>query len=328
MEGIDYGTLFGVEIQGEKAQEAAEPAETAETPVSGEGAEAGGNGQEVAEPAEDPAEGRPAREGPDLETDGTNQKEAGGEAAGGKPEQTPEERAAHAAARRRAEREAAVEAAVQAERERQKEELETFFRTANLRNTMTGEPIRSMEEFRAWKQAYDTEKLQKDLKAGRLTEESLTQAILNNPVIRQAQTLLQEQEAKKQQAERDAAQARVELELKEIQKLDPSIREIRDLLDMPRGKEFYALVKKGNSFLDAFKLANYDVLTSRAAAASRQAALNSAQGKQHLSSTAQRGAGAVSVPPAVKAEYLAFNPGATDAEIQQHYNRYLKNHKK
>jgi len=83
-------------------------------------------------------------------------------------------------------------------------------------------------------------------------------------------------------------------------------------------------VKKGNNLVDAFKLANYDTLTSSTAAASRQAAINAAQSKQHLSQTTTRGAGAVSVPADVKEAYRAFNPNATDAEIQQHYNKYVK----
>ena len=48
------------------------------------------------------------------------------------------------------------------------------------------------------------------------------------------------------------------------------------------------------------------------------------QGKQHMGQTKERGAGAVSVPAEVKEMYRALNPGATDAEIQAHYNRSHK----
>ena len=84
------------------------------------------------------------------------------------------------------------------------------------------------------------------------------------------------------------------------------------------------MVKRGYSISDAYRLANYDALTQRAAEASRQAAISKAKSKEHLTATTQRGAGAVSVPDDVKAEYLAFNPDATEAEIQKHYQKYMK----
>lgn len=146
--------------------------------------------------------------------------------------------------------------------------------------------------------------------------------------MKQAKEAQAAAETAARQAREQQAKLKVEEQLKEISALDPSIQELKDLAKMETYPKFYELVKRGNTLTDAFKLANYEALTGRAAAASRQAAINSAQGKQHLSPTAQRGAGAVSVPADVKAEYLAFNPDATDAEIQQHYNRYMKNHKK
>ena len=94
---------------------------------------------------------------------------------------------------------------------------------------------------------------------------------------------------------------------------------------MPTYAKFYELVKKGNTLTDAFKLANYDALTKGAAAGARQAALNAAQGKQHMGQTQTRGAGAVSVPAEVMEQYRAFNPDATEAEIRAHY---AKSHKK
>ena len=52
-------------------------------------------------------------------------------------------------------------------------------------------------------------------------------------------------------------------------------------------------------------------------------------GKDHLTGTGTpQGTGAATVPPDVKAEYLAFNPDATDAEIQKHYNRYMEKQRK
>ena len=132
--------------------------------------------------------------------------------------------------------------------------------------------------------------------------------------------------AERAQQEANEAQAKVKVDeqLKEIGKLNPNIRELKDLAAMETYPKFYELVKKGNTLVDAYRLANFEALTSSAAAATRQAALNNLQGKQHMGQTKERGAGAMSVPAEVKEMYRALNPGATDAEIQAHYNRSHK----
>ena len=91
---------------------------------------------------------------------------------------------------------------------------------------------------------------------------------------------------------------------------------------MPNSKEFYSLVKRGNSFLDAYRLANFDKLTAARAEQARQQAMNNARSKDHLRpTTGQQGAGAVSVPPDEMAMFRAINPGATEAQIQAYYNK-------
>ena len=193
------------------------------------------------------------------------------------------------------------------------------------KNTVTGKPITTLEEFDAWRADYDAAKLQKDLKAGKLTPEALRSAVEQTPAIQALKKQQEQQAAADEQRRQAEAQARVNAELAEIHKLDPTINTVEDLLSMPGAKAFYDLVRKGNSFLDAYRLANFDRLTTARAEAARQQALNNARGKDHLTGTGTpQGTGAATVPPDVKAEYLAFNPDATDAEIQKHYNRYME----
>lgn len=262
---------------------------------------------------------------------GASQAEGGQE---GEPaQQTKEQRAENAARRRREEQQAAIDAAVKKavedERARTKGQMEAFFARAGMKNTVTGKPITTLDEFDAWRADYDAAKLQKDLRAGKLTPEALRSAVEQTPAI-QALKKQQEQQAVADEQRRQAeAQARVNAELAEIHKLDPTINTVEDLLSMPGAKAFYDLVRKGNSFLDAYRLANFDRLTTSRAEAARQQALNNARGKDHLTGTGTpQGTGAATVPPDVKAEYLAFNPDATDAEIQKHYNRYMEKQRK
>lgn len=239
---------------------------------------------------------------------------------------TPEQRKEAAAQRRRQEQQAAIDDAVnkamQAEREKSREEMENFFKAAQLKNSITGEAITSMEEFRAWKQAFDAAQLQKDLKAGRLTPESFEKAISELPAVKRLEGIAQKQEQARQEKDMAAAKAKVEGELAEIHKLDPSISTVEDLLKMPKAKEFYALVKAGNSFLNAYRLSHFEELQTKAVEAAKQKALNDTRGKDHLAATAKgRGVGAVSVPDEEMKLFRLLNPGTSEAEIQAYYNK-------
>ncbi len=250
------------------------------------------------------------------------------------PQQSAQERREQAAARRRREQQEAVERAVAdaraEEQRRHADELKDFFAAAGLRNTMTGEPITTLEEFRSWQHAYDAQKLEDELNAGKLTQETLQRAISNNPIVRKAQEVIRASEEAKRQSELAAAQARAEAEIAEINKLDPEAKltRVEDLLKMDNAKEFYDFVKKGNSFVDAYKLANYDRLAARKAEAAKQQALSNARSKDHLTgSSMSRGGGSVSVPQDEMNMFRLMNPTASEDEIRRYYNKYREERK-
>lgn len=246
---------------------------------------------------------------------------------GGKQEQTAEERRANAARRRRQEQQVAVEAAVQqaleAEREKHKTELAALFAAAGMKNTKTGAPITTLEEFNTWKAEIDAAKVQADLKAGKLTPEGLNAAISQHPAIKQAQEIIRREEQAQREQETAAAQAKISAELVEIGKLDPSIKEVKDLLNMPNAKEFYELVKRGYTYLDAYHSVNRERLQENAVAAARQQAMTNARGKDHLAGTGNvRGAGAATVPAEDMRIFRALMPNASEADIQAYYNKH------
>lgn len=321
MDDIDYGALFGIDAEGAEVTEPAEP--------SGDTTAQGANEQEPAEPA--------AVEEQNEETNAEGAEDGGQSTGGDSPEgqadgqkQTPEQNAKFAAARRKAEaeRDAAIAKARQDAQAEAQRTIDEAFRSSGLTNPYTKKPITSKAEYDEYRARLEADRKARLLKKSGMSDEEFQQFVQGLPEVKQAKEAQAAAETAARQAGEQQAKLKVEEQLKEISALDPSIQELKDLAKMETYPKFYELVKRGNTLTDAFKLANYETLTGRAAAASRQATINSAQGKQHLSPTAQRGAGAVSVPADVKAEYLAFNPDATDAEIQQHYNRYVKNHKK
>lgn len=322
MDDIDYGALFGIDAEGAEVTEPAEP--SADTTAQG------ANEQEPAEPAA--VEEQIAETTTGGTEDGSQS--AGGDSpegqADGQKQQTPEQNAQFAAARRKAEaeRDAAIAKVRQDARAEAQRTIDEAFRNSGLTNPYTKKPITSKAEYDEYRARLEADRKARLLKKSGMSDDEFQEFVQGLPEVKRAKEAQEAAETAARQAREQQAKLKVEEQLKEISALDPSIQELKDLAKMETYPKFYELVKRGNTLTDAFKLANYEALTGRAAAASRQAAINSAQGKQHLSPTAQRGAGAVSVPEDVKAEYLAFNPDATDAEIQQHYNRYVKNHKK
>lgn len=322
MDDIDYGALFGIDAEGAEVTEPAEP--SADTTAQG------ANEQEPAEPAA--VEEQIAETTTGGAEDGSQS--AGGDSpegqADGQKQQTPEQNAQFAAARRKAEaeRDAAIAKARQDAQAEAQRTIDEVFRNSGLTNPYTKKPITSKAEYDEYRARLEADRKARLLKKSGMSDDEFQEFVQGLPEVKRAKEAQEAAETAARQAREQQAKLKVEEQLKEISALDPSIQELKDLAKMETYPKFYELVKRGNTLTDAFKLANYEALTGRAAAASRQAAINSAQGKQHLSPTTQRGAGAVSVPADVKAEYLAFNPDATDAEIQQHYNRYVKNHKK
>ncbi len=313
---IDYGALFGID-EGGNEQELAEPAEPETAQDEAEEAQ-GAEEQEAAEPA--------GEETQDTAADGVaDDEQAAGEEHSdtGRTPQTPEQNAAFAAARRKAEaqRDAAVEEARRSAQEEAKRLIDEAFRNSGLTNPYTQQPITTKEEYEAYRQRYNAERKDRVLKKSGMSDEEFNAFVSDLPEVKAAREA--QAAAERAQKEANEAQARVKMDeqLREIGKLNPNIRELRDLAAMETYPKFYELVKRGNTLVDAYRLANFEALTSSAAQATRQAAINSVQSKQHMGATRERGTGAVSVPADVKEMYRALNPGATDAEIQSHYNR-------
>jgi hypothetical protein len=303
---IDYFEALGV-----TAPEETPPADETETG----GVEASGND------ADDSAENN--NDGQESDDIGENEQEtaepAEPEDNEDKSKQSKEERSRNAAARRKAELDAAIEKARQEERDKA---LNDFLAEAGLTNPLDDDkPIKTIEDYRAYKAAYEADKLSKNLKSGKLTPEDLAKAVAETEPVKKLARLAEE-------TERLKAEAKIQDELKQIHALDPSVSTVEDILKMDTSKEFYAYVQKGNSFIDAFYLANREKLSNKSQEIAKQKALTSARSKDHLAPhTKQRGQGSVPVPPDEMANFRVFMPNATDAEIQAYYNKYVKNQK-
>lgn len=328
---IDYGELFGVTPDGGGQ----EPAGAAE------GQPAGTSQDQEADVSNSGTEGRmPAEQQEPAAPEGAEQAPEGQESTEQKPQgQLDQDRGqADADAQARAQYEAAggrhsalpndwpdslaaVQAKAQADAQRT---IDEAFARSGLKNPYTGAPITTKAEYDAYRERFENDRREKILKQTGMSGEEFQQFVQGLPEVQKVREAQEKAEKAVREAREAAARVKVEEQLREIGQLDPSIKSLEDLAKMPTYPQFYELVKRGNTLTDAFRLANFDALTQSAAAGARQAAVNAALSKGHMEQTRSRGKGGISVPPEVKEQYLFFNPGATDEEIQKHYQ---KNHK-
>lgn len=313
MEEKEYCELFGIDPEGGQEQELAEPAIDHSQNSTGE------QEQEAAEPAaQEDRHSEETREEPE----GEEARDEQGKSTKAGNEQTPQERARFAAIRRKAE--AQRDAAIQKAQEDAQKTIEQVFVSSGLVNPYTKQPIKSKADFDAYKAQLDADKKARILKRTGMSEEEFSQYVETMPQVQQMRERAAAAEEAERRAQQEQAKAKIAEQIKVISEMDPSITKLEDLPGMENYQQFYELVKKGNSLADAFKLVNYEKLTRKIAEAAVQADRNAAAGKAHLSRTTQRGSGSASVPPEIRAEYKAMMPGATDAEIAAHYNRYIK----
>lgn len=305
--------------------------------VEPEAGDQGGNEPKAVEPTAQ-EENQEAQEAPENDGD------QGGDQPEDKPEgksedqldneaQSEEERRENAARRRRQEQQEAVDKAVREAEERMREsfrqEREKFYQSAGLKNTFTGEAITSDEQFRAWKSAFDRQRIEEDLGQGKLTPEAIDQAVANSPAMVRLNEINEKMEAERREAEArqkreadEAFQAKVAEEIAEIHKMDPSVNGVEDLLKLPNADKFQEYVRRGNTFLDAYYLANREEVERRSAANALRQAQAQAKSKAHLPTTpTPKGTGAESVPKEDMALFRLFNPDATEDEIQAYYNK-------
>ena len=153
----------------------------------------------------------------------------------------------------------------------------------------------------------------------------LDQLISAHPAVQQAQQIQVQAQEQQAQQRAEAERVRIEGQLAKIAELNPAIKGLGDILAMDTASAFRENVAKGMDFYDAYRLANMDALAQDKARRAVQASQNNARGKEHLRATGNaRGSGAASVPHDQMKLYRMMNPNMTDAQIQAHYNKYLK----
>lgn len=218
-----------------------------------------------------------------------------------KPEQDAETRSRQAEGRRRYEAE-------QRGYQRAMAEMNTLIQELEIEKN-DGSAVSTVEEMKTIAQA----RRQKRWEEGRPTE-----ADIHHAVREELQTQQQAQAPAPMSAE---DRAMVDRQLAEIRQMDPEMKDLNAILQSPAGPRFRKLVEKGLDFKDAYKLAAEDRLAG--IRANRQGARTG--GKDHLTSTSQRGSGDLDVPADELELFRTLNPDMSDKDIRKFYNDYKKN---
>ena len=191
-----------------------------------------------------------------------------------------------------------------AEAERASQMASMLFETAYKGevNPFTGRPIETIEDFVAWKQENERQSLQQ---AG-LPPDYIEQLINNHPVIKQAGAIIQ-------QNQKMQGRMAFDRELSEIQKLNPKIRSIDDLVAETKDDETFQALQKGGMPLSKAYATTHRISQRKADSS-----------KDHLQSVGGGSAGDASEPSKdVMQEYL--NMGFTKDEAVKHWRKEHKN---
>ena len=284
-------------------------------------------GEQEQEPAAPAGEGEQDQEpaAPDADDDMEDGQEDEPEERPEKKPLTKEERAANARRRRQQEVDDAVAAARADEQKKFKDQLDAFFKAAKMKNVHNGNAdILTLDDAMAWVQADRMAKANDRLRKGQMTAEDLQTMLEDSPAFKELRQKQEQQDAVRTENQQKF-QMNVQMELAEIQKLDPTVKSLGDIIRMDTGREFARLVQKGGlNYLEAFRLANMDRLMEQRANVAATAARVASGGKDHLTRTRSVGKPVADVPQDVKDRYRIFNPQATDEEIERHYRKELK----
>lgn len=223
--------------------------------------------------------------------------------------QSAEDNARFAAARRRAE--AQFNERIQQERQAAKDEVIRQMYDGQL-DPYTNKPITSEADLQAYQQAYQRDQMQQ---AG-IDPAMLDRMIANNPTVKQAQQVIDR--VNLEEGERAMEEA-----ITEISRLDPTVTDFASLANHPNAQAFNALVNKGYALVDAFRLANFDALTGKKAAAAKQQAMNNVNGKGHLTPTTGNAGGddVVIDPQEMQMMRHAF-PNLTHKQLVEKFKKY------
>ena len=221
-------------------------------------------------------------------------------------EQSAEENARYAAIRRKAEDDARRR--YQNEMGGLDQEIATL--CEGVTHPITGQPITNMRDYVDALRTQQRMAQEQELRDKGIDPAIIDKAVAQNPLVRQSQAVIEQYKAMN-------AEYALRNDLDELMKLDPSIKGVGDLNNLPELPEIIDRIQnRGESLVEAYKIATYGKTTD----AARQQAINQMKGKSHLASQPNSVAtdnDDVEVPADIMKSWKA--EGKTEKQIRELY---------
>lgn len=265
--------------------------------AEGEGEGTSENTQEVAAPE--------TSEGNETETEGVTEESAT------PPTQSPEANAAFADMRRR------MEAA-----EKRAADIDAMYakQFGGYKNPETGQPIKSAADYAEALAAQERLQARQKLQENNIDPSLIDNLIANSPVVRRAEEATAELNSIR-------AQQQVDRDIETIIKMDPSLNSKEDLLKDPLLPEIVEKVRtSGMSFVDAYKIVNFDRLSNSKTAAAKQSVVNQVKGQSHLSNAPSLNVNdsGEDIPASMVETFKEMFPDKSMKELRVLYNKTLQ----
>lgn len=187
-------------------------------------------------------------------------------------------------------------------------------------NPETQRPIRSARDYAEAMEAQARIQAREQLQQANIDPQLIDNMINNSPAMRQAKAAT---------AELNSIRARqmMDEDFKEVLKLDPTMNSQEDIVQSESYPAVVDYVRRhpGTRFSDAYKLVNFDRLSSSKGEAAKQAAINQVKSKNHLSTGAAVNvdSSAEDIPATQLEMYKEAFPDKSMAELKALYNKAL-----
>ena len=230
-------------------------------------------------------------------------------------EQSAEENARYAAIRRRAEEDARRR--YEGEMDAMNNQIAAMCR--GITHPITGQPITNMREYVDALAVQQRQANERQLQEAGVDPALIDRMIAQNPVVMQAKQVIEHSKATE-------AEAALQNDIAELSKIDPNIKGIQDVANIPNLDSIVRLVgEKGLSLVEAYKMVNFDSFIQHTNEAARQQAINQMRGKSHLQSQGTNVATEVDeteVPAEIMSRWKS--EGKTEKQIRELYNSVAK----
>ena len=260
---------------------------------------------EAVEPTEETTEETETETGETEEEDGNAEPQ----------EQSAEENARYAAIRRRAEEDARRK--YEGEMNAMNDQIAAMCR--GITHPVTGQPITNMREYVDALAVQQRQANERQLQEAGVDPSVIDRMIAQNPVVMQAKQVIEH-------SKQTEAEAALQNDLAELSKIDPNIKGMQDVANIPNLDSIIKLVaEKGLSLVDAYKMVNFDMFMQHTNDAARQQAINQMRGKSHLQSQGTNVATEtddVEVPAEIMSRWKG--EGKTEKQIRELYNSVAK----